>query len=118
MDDEASLAKMVKLILEQQGYSVEIETNSVNALKLFQSKPKEFDLIITDMTMPGMTGDKLSIELMKIRPDIPVILCTGHGKKISDKTLGEIGIKAFVYKPIMKADLAEIVRKVLDDSKV
>lgn len=118
VDDEASLAKMVKLILEQQGYSVEIETNSVNALKLFQSKPKEFDLIITDMTMPGMTGDKLSIELMKIRPDIPVILCTGHGKKISDKTLGEIGIKAFVYKPIMKADLAEIVRKVLDDSKV
>ena len=69
------------------------------------------------MTLPGMTGDKLSIELMKVRPDIPIILCTGYSRKISDDTIKEIGIKGLVYKPILKADLAKIVRKVLDDSK-
>ena len=83
----------------------------------FRSKPNDFDLVITDMTMPNMTGDKLAIELMKIRPDIPVILCTGYSKKISDETASEIGIKAFAYKPIVKADLAKTVRKVLDEAK-
>ena len=69
------------------------------------------------MTMPNMTGNELAIELMKIRPDIPVILCTGYSKKISDKSASEMGIKAFVYKPIVKADLAKTVRKVLDEAK-
>ena len=86
-------------------------------MELFRSKPNDFDLVITDMTMPNMTGDKLAIELMKIRPDIPVILCTGYSKKISDETASEIGIKAFAYKPIVKADLAKTVRKVLDEAK-
>jgi len=66
--------------------------------------------------MPNMTGDKLAIELMKIRPDIPVIICTGYSKKISDESASEMGIKAFVYKPIVKADLAKTVRKVLDEA--
>ena len=86
-------------------------------MELFRSKPNDFDLVITDMTMPNMTGDKLAIELMNIRPDIPVILCTGYSKKISDETASEIGIKAFAYKPIVKADLAKTVRKVLDEAK-
>ena len=64
--------------------------------------------------MPNMTGDKLAIEIMKIRRDIAIILCTGYSKKISDETAFEIGIKAFAYKPIVKADLAKTVRKVLD----
>jgi len=67
--------------------------------------------------MPNMTGDKLAVELMKIRPDISVILCTGYSKKISEKSAVEIGIKAFAYKPIVKADLAKTVRKVLDEAK-
>ena len=83
----------------------------------FRAKPKDFDLVITDMTMPNMTGDKLTGELMKIRSDIPVILCTGYSKKISEETAKDIGIKAFAYKPIVKADLAKTVRKVLDESK-
>ena len=69
------------------------------------------------MTMPKMTGDKLAMELMKIKLDIPIILCTGYSKKISDETAKEIGIKAFAYKPIVRADLAKTVRKVLDEAK-
>jgi len=67
------------------------------------------------MTMPNMTGNELAIELMKIRPDISVILCTGYSKRISDETASEMGIKAFVYKPIIKADLANAVRKAIDE---
>ena len=114
VDDEAPIAKMGALNLEGFGYSVTIRTSSFEALELFKAKPTEFDLVITDMTMPNMTGDKLAVELMKIRPDIPIILCTGYSKKISDETALEIGIKAFAYKPVVKADLAKTVRKVLD----
>ena len=105
VDDEAPIAKMGSQVLERLGYSVTTRTSSMEALELFQSKPNDFDLVVTDMTMPNMTGDKLAVELMKIRPDIPVILCTGYSKKISDETASEIGIKAFAYKPVVKADL-------------
>jgi len=117
IDDEAPIARMGGQILEQIGYSVTTRTSSVEALELFQAKSTDFDLVITDMTMPNMTGDKLAVELMKIRPDIPVILCTGYSKKISDEIVSEIGIKAFAYKPVVKADLAKTVRKVLDEAK-
>jgi len=70
--------------------------------------------VITDMTMPNMTGDKLTAELLKINPDLPVILCTGYSKKISEDTARKMGIKAFAFKPIVKADLLKTVRKVLD----
>jgi two-component system cell cycle sensor histidine kinase/response regulator CckA len=86
-------------------------------VELFRSKQDDFDLVVTDMTMPNMTGDKLAIELMKIRSDISVIICTGYSKKISGEIASEIGIKAFAYKPIVKADLAKTVRKVLDEAK-
>ena len=69
------------------------------------------------MTMPNMTGDILAGELMKIRPDIPVVLCTGYSKKLSEEDAAAIDIKAFLYKPIVKADLAKTVRKVLDEAK-
>ena len=114
IDDEAPIAKMGSQILEHLGYSVTARTSSVEALELFRFKPNNFDLVITDMTMPNMGGDKLAIELMKIRSDIPVIICTGYSKKISEETALEIGIKAFAHKPVVKADLAKTVRKVLD----
>jgi len=117
VDDEAPIAKMGRRNLEGLGYTVITRTSSVEALELFRSKPNDFDLVITDMTMPNMTGDELAIELMKIRRDIPVVLCTGYSKNISDESAAEIGIKAFAYKPIVKADLAKTVRKVLDESK-
>ena len=114
VDDEAPIAKMGSKVLEQLGYSVTTRTSSVEALELFRSKPQAFDLVISDMTMPNMTGDVLAGELMKIRPDIPVVLCTGYSKKISEESAADIGIKALVYKPVVKADLAKTVRKVLD----
>jgi len=117
IDDEAPIAKMGSQILEHLGYSVTARTSSVEALELFRSKPNNFDLVITDMTMPNISGDKLAIELMKIRSDIPVIICTGYSKIISEETALEIGIKAFAYKPVAKADLAKTVRKVLDDQQ-
>ena len=116
VDDEAPIAKMGGQILERLGYSVTTRTSSIEALELFQTKPNDFDLVVTDMTMPNMTGDKLAVELMKVRPDIPVILCTGYSKKISDETASDICIKAFAYKPVVKADLAKTVRKVLDEA--
>ena len=117
VDDEAPIAKMGSQILERLGYSVTTRTSSIEALELFQTKPNDFDLVVTDMTMPNLTGDKMAIELMKVRPDIPIILCTGYSKRISDESAADIGIKAFAYKPVVKADLAKTVRKVLDEVK-
>ncbi len=117
VDDEAPIAKMGSLILERLGYAVTTRTSSVEAKELFRSKPYDFDLVITDMTMPNITGDILAAGLMNIRPDIPVIMCTGYNNKISEETAAEIGIKAFAYKPIVKADLSKTVRKVLDEVK-
>ena len=90
-------------------------TSSIEALELFKAQPEKFDLVITDMTMPHMTGDKLAQELMKIRPDIPVILCTGHSRLVSDEKAKDMGIRAFVMKPILKRAMAETVRKALGD---
>ena len=117
VDDELPIAKMGSQVLERLGYKVTVRTSSVEALELFRSKPDDFDLVITDMTMPNMTGDELAMELIALKYDIPVILCTGYSKKISDEKATEIGIKAFAYKPIVKADLAKTVRKVLDEAK-
>jgi PAS domain S-box-containing protein len=117
VDDELPIAKMGSQLLERLGYRVTVRTSSVEALELFRSKPDDFDLVITDMTMPNMTGKELAMELIAFRSDIPVILCTGYSKNISDETAAEIGIKAFAYKPIVKADLARTVRKVLDEAK-
>jgi two-component system cell cycle sensor histidine kinase/response regulator CckA len=83
-------------------------------LELFRSKPVAFDLVITNMTMPNMSGDKLAVEMMKIRQDTPVSLCMGYSKNMSDENAAKIGIKAFACKPIVKEDLAKTVRKSLD----
>ena len=117
VDDELPIAKMGSQILERLGYRVTIRTSSFEALELFRSKPDEFDLVITDMTMPNMTGDELAMEMIARRFDIPVILCTGYSKKITAEKAAKIGIKAFAYKPVVKADLAKTVRKVLDEAK-
>ncbi|MBW1737532.1 MAG: response regulator, partial [Deltaproteobacteria bacterium] len=88
--------------------------SSIEALELFKAKPDRFDLVITDMTMPNMTGDRLARELMKIRPDIPIILCTGFSERISEEKAKGMGIKAFAMKPLVMRDLANTVRKALD----
>jgi CheY-like chemotaxis protein len=117
VDDEAQIVKMTSRILGQLGYSVTTKTNSVEALELFRAKPNDFDLVISDVTMPKMTGDQLAQKLIQIRPDISVILCIGYSKKLSEEKASEIGVKAFAYKPIVKEDLAKTVRDVLDLAK-
>lgn len=118
VDDEVSIAKMANRILGQLGYSLTSKLSSIEALELFTSKPKGFDLVISDVTMPKMTGDQLAKELIVIRPDIPIILSTGYSKRLSGETISEIGIKALTSKPIVKKVLATTVRRVLDEAKV
>jgi CheY-like chemotaxis protein len=118
VDDEAPLARLGERMLSRLGYAVTTRTRSTEAMELFRSKPDDFDLVITDMAMPGMAGDQLAVALMNIRPDVPVILCTGYSKKMSKERALEIGIRAFANKPIVLADLAKAVRTVLDEAKL
>ena len=117
IDDEPVLVEVGGRMLERLGYEVVVKTSSMEALELFRSGPGRFDLVITDLTMPRMTGDKLARELIGIRPDIPVILCTGHSKQVSEEKAKSLGIRAFVMKPISNRVVAEVVRKVLDEIK-
>ncbi|MDY6987588.1 MAG: response regulator [Thermodesulfobacteriota bacterium] len=117
IDDEATLANMGKQMLESLGYEVTTRTDGTEALELFKSQPDRFDLVITDMTMPKMTGAELAPELMRIRPDIPVILCTGFSAKMDEEKSKAMGIRAFVPKPALKLDMAKNVRRVLDSQK-
>ena len=114
VDDEASLVKMVKRSLEIQGYQVETKSDPVEALKLVRSDPDRFDLIITDMTMPNMTGDKLAKEILRIRPEMPIILCSGFSEKIDAEKARALGIRKYIEKPLDMSDFVVSIRKVLD----
>ena len=116
IDDEKSLVDLGQQILERLGYKVTIRTSSVEALELFMEQPDKFDLVITDMTMPNMTGDDLAGKLMNIRADIPVILCTGYSERISRERAHNLGIKEFILKPIVMRELAKTVRNVLEEN--
>ena len=115
VDDEETLVEVARQILERLGYKVVTRTSGIEALEFFKAQPDNFDLIITDMTMPKMTGDKLARELIKIRSDIPIIICTGYSARISEESAKKMGIKAFVMKPILERAMAETVRSVLDE---
>ncbi|MBN2122888.1 MAG: PAS domain S-box protein [Deltaproteobacteria bacterium] len=114
VDDERLLVDIGKQVLERLGYRVTATASSLEALNFFRESPDRFDLVITDMTMPQMTGDRLAVELMRIRPEIPIILCTGFSHLVSDEKVKRAGIREFVMKPIVIRDLANTVRKVLD----
>jgi CheY-like chemotaxis protein len=116
VDDEKVITDMAVRMLGNRGYSVVSRSNSLDALELFRENSQEIDLVITDMTMPGMTGDRLASELLAIRGDIPIILCTGYSEHISEDRAKEIGIKAFILKPLDMRTLTETVRSVLDQS--
>jgi len=114
VDDEKSIVKMASQRLERLGYKVEATTSPLEALDIYRSKPDRFDLVITDLTMPKMTGDKLMKEILNIRPDTPIILCTGFSEKINGEKAKEIGATDYLEKPHDKRDLAIMVRRVLD----
>ena len=115
IDDDESLVEWGQVILERLGYEVTVMNDSTEAFEIFSVDPSRFDLVITDQTMPGMIGLRLAKELLKIRPDIPIILLTGHSDAVTPDSLEEAGIKEFLMKPLRKEQLAEVIRRVLDD---
>jgi PAS domain S-box-containing protein len=117
VDDEAPIANLEKTMLERLGYNVTIRTSSIEALEAFKNAPKDYDLVLTDMTMPNMTGDRLAVEMIKIRPDIPIIIATGFSERINEEIAKEAGVKGFLMKPVLKNEMSEMVRKVLDETK-
>lgn len=117
VDDEESIVFVGRNRLDRLGYKTEAQMNPDKALKLFRNNPDQFDLVITDMTMPEMTGEQLAKEVLKIRPDMPIIICTGFSEKIDDEKAKEIGIRQYVEKPLNRSDLAKLVRHVLDENE-
>jgi PAS domain S-box-containing protein len=115
VDDEKAILTMEKQMLERLGYNVTSRTSSTDALEVFRDDPDKFDIVITDMAMPNMSGGKLSVELTKIRSDIPILICTGFSETMSEEKAASIGIKGFLLKPIVMRDLAQKIREVLDD---
>jgi PAS domain S-box-containing protein len=114
VDDEPLVIEVLQEILQLQGYRITTADGSLKALETFRKSPRDFDLVITDMTMPKLTGDRLSQEIKKIRTDIPIILCTGYSDKLADKSALDFGVQDFMAKPIKQADLVRTVRNVLD----
>ncbi|KPA13165.1 multi-sensor hybrid histidine kinase [Candidatus Magnetomorum sp. HK-1] len=116
VDDEEAIVNMLQQMLERLGYRVTKRINCVEALEVFKAKPDFFDLIITDMTMPKMTGAQLTREVKKIRLNIPIVICTGFSEQINEENCKAMGIQGFVMKPVIKREIAEIIRKALDKS--
>lgn len=113
VDDEEAIALLGQGMLEHLGYEVTVFTSSVEALEIFRQAPHRFDLVITDQTMPLLTGGVLARELRRIRPDIPIVMCTGFSHAIDAEQAIAQGIDAFVMKPLMGHDLFQVVQRIL-----
>jgi len=118
IDDEVLIAEVEKISLENNGYEVTIQSSSIEALNLFRENPDYFDLIITDQSMPGMTGSVMAREILEIRPDMPIIICSGYSNLINDESINKLGIKAFLPKPFYIKDAAKLIREVLDEKLI
>jgi PAS domain S-box-containing protein len=114
VDDEVPIVHLVKLELERLGYTIVSRDSSLEALKAFQANPSKFKALITDMTMPNLTGDKLAQKIKAIQPGLPVILCTGYNERIKEKGANRLGVDRVLMKPVGKMDLAKALRQVLD----
>ena len=110
---EEPIVLLEQMMLEKLGYQVTVRTSSPDALAAFKANPGNFDLVISDRSMPNMTGDQLAGELISIRPEIPVIICTGFCDENDEKRSMDLCVKGFLKKPVATGDLAEMVRKVL-----
>ena len=117
VDDEVSIAKLEGQMLERLGYKVTTYTSSLEALSFFETSPNKFDLVITDMAMPNFTGEALAEKIFSIRQDIPIIICTGFSENINKEKVKTFCVKGFLMKPVVKSDMAHMVRNVLDDAK-
>ncbi len=113
VDDEVMLADAGKTVLESCGYTVTAVTDSSKAWDLFKADSSRFDLMITDQTMPGMQGAELAEKVLALRPDLPIILCTGYSSQVDERQAKQIGVKEFVSKPIDRLTISHLIRKVL-----
>ncbi|MCK5192429.1 MAG: response regulator, partial [Desulfobulbaceae bacterium] len=113
VDDEEELVKLGDQLLSNLGYQVRTVTNSQEALEIFTHN-QNFDLVITDQTMPNLTGMELAKKILEMRPDIPILLCTGYSTEITDEKIREIGIRSVLMKPISIGDVSRVIRKELD----
>ena len=104
---------MEQQILERLGYQVTARTSSLEALETFKARPNIFDLVITDQTMPRMTGVELAEAFMRIRPDIPMILCSGYSQTITPEEAKNLGIREYILKPFSMGTIADTIEKVL-----
>ena len=116
VDDSKSLRSIERTMLEQLGYRVRSMSSSTSALELFRSSPDAFDLLLTDMTMPGMTGASLAVEVMKIRP-VPVILMTGYSETITPEEALAKGIEEYIEKPFTRVAIARAIQRCLRERK-
>lgn len=114
IDDEAAIARMEEIMLRRMGYETTAETSSLNAIELFKAGPDRFDLILTDMNMPGMTGLELSKAIREIRKDIPIIICSGFNEQVDEDNIAGFDIQGYVSKPVGKHELTLAIRRVLD----
>jgi CheY-like chemotaxis protein len=115
VDDEKLICEMGQDMLSRLGYDVTIRQSGIEALEKFEYDPDYFDLVITDMTMPTMTGEVLAQKILQIRPMMKIILLTGYSSMISEKKAKSLGIKEYCLKPLLRADIAHLIRKVLDE---
>ena len=118
VDDEVAIVRMLLNMLEKQGYHVTAVTSSLDALDAFRANPSSFDLVISDRGMPNMTGEQFARELISIEPGIPIIICTGFSDEKDENRARGIGVKGFLKKPVSRGDLAEMVRRVLNEAKI
>jgi CheY-like chemotaxis protein len=114
VDDEMGILDSLEKILSRQGYQVFAFNEPISALEAFKEKPDQFDLVITDMTMPRMTGDRLSAEILNVRTNMPIILFTGYNDKISDEKALFLGIRKYLQKPATGHELHAAIREILD----
>ncbi|MFO7884077.1 MAG: PAS domain-containing protein, partial [Desulfobacteraceae bacterium] len=117
VDDEKPVVQLEKLILERLGYQVTACIGSVEALEIFSRNKNVYDIVVTDMNMPGMTGDELAKEILLLRPDIPIIICTGFSERINKQKAESLGIKGILMKPVVKTEMAKMIKTLLDESK-
>ena len=116
VDDEVNILYTLRDIMTVHGYKVSTFENGDSALKSFADDPDKFDIVITDMTMPQMTGDKLSREILKIRPKIPIIICTGYHEQFTESEAKAAGIRMYLEKPVSGIKLSEVIRKIIDEN--
>jgi signal transduction histidine kinase/ActR/RegA family two-component response regulator len=114
VDDEPELIELGLGFLTKLGYHVDTASDSVEALQRFRNDPMRYDLIISDLSMPEMAGDRMLSEMLALRPDLPVILCTGYTDRVTEETVKGMGIQAMLYKPLALNELAKQVRFALD----